>query len=772
MRKPYAIYTFLFLFFSCLFVANSVFGQKANRDKTLFGKPIAPEKVNPKTGIIRCATTEYESYLQEKHPKRMRNAQFESWIAPLIKNQASMRTSQTNAIITIPVVVHVVYNGQSVGTAPNISDVQVESQITVLNQDFRRMSGTPGFNNNAAGADTEIMFVLAKQDPNGNPTNGIDRVSWCKDSWTNSDIETLLKPNTIWDSTQYLNLWTVELADTKILGYAQFPEGSGLNGLGGVGGSANTDGVVVRYNSFGSGLGTDYILKSPYNKGRTTTHEIGHWLGLIHIWGEGSNCATNTDYCTDTPVAKDPNYGCPTGTNSCTSRSGDDMIENYMDYTNDSCMNIFTQDQKTRMVTVMTNSPRRSSLKTSIKGNAITPFANDAEVKFESSCPPIICSTLVNQITQKIIIYNRGSATLTSVTGNYTINGGSAIPFSWTGSLTTNKFASVNVVINATVNGTVAVSIDKANGVIDQRASNNTDTGSYTLPMALTNYQFTNYTFRLQLDYYGSETTWNVKNSAGTTLYSGGPYPDTFVNEPAISPIPELITQNWTLPNNQCYTFTINDSQGDGICCGTAAGDSGTGYYDIKSTDGSMIVTSGASFKSSESKYFSINSLFDTTKPSLTTIADRDETVDSKCEFVIPDYTVFTNASDDSGTVILTQNPIQGTIITGNGKMQLITITAIDSNGNFDFITFNITLRENDIYIFPIPAKETINIISSNCVLPNSYTISNNVGQIIMQNGIVTDADLTINTSSLSNGIYFISINKGNEKKTFKFIKN
>jgi hypothetical protein len=104
--------------------------------------------------------------------------------------------------------------------------------------------------------------------------------------------------------------------------------------------------------------------------------------------------------------------------------------------------------------------------------------------------------------------------------------------------------------------------------------------------------------------------------------------------------------------------------------------------------------------------------------------------------------------------------------------VQLITITAIDSNGNFDFITFNITLRENDIYIFPIPAKETINIISSNCVLPNSYTIFNNVGQIIMQNGIVTDADLTINTSSLSNGIYFISINKGNEKKTFKFIKN
>ena len=162
MKKTYSIYTFLFLVFICLFLLNPVFSQKIRTDKTLFGKPINPEKVNPKTGIIRCATTEYEKFLQEKHPKRMNNAQFESWLAPLIQTQAAMRTSQTNAIITIPVVVHVIYNGQAVGTAPNISDVQVESQITVLNQDFRRMSGTPGFNTNAVGADTEIQFVLAK----------------------------------------------------------------------------------------------------------------------------------------------------------------------------------------------------------------------------------------------------------------------------------------------------------------------------------------------------------------------------------------------------------------------------------------------------------------------------------------------------------------------------------------------------------------------------------------------------------------------------------
>lgn len=696
MKKIYTTPSFIVLVLSCLLMLNNAFGQKSDPNKTVFGKKVQPENINPKDGSIRCGTTEYEKFLQEKYPKRMNSAQFESWIAPLIQKQTSMRTSQVNAIVTIPVVVHVIYNGQPVGTAPNITDVQVESQITVLNQDFRKMTGTPGENSNAVGADTEIQFVLAKQDPNGNPTNGIDRRSFCKDSWTLSDIESTLKPTTIWDPTQYLNLWSINLEDDELLGYAQFPDGSGLNGLSSVGGIANTDGVFSRYTAFGSGTGSNFLLKAPYNRGRTITHEVGHWLGLIHIWGDGSSCTTNTDHCGDTPVAKDPNYNCPTGTNSCTSRAGNDMIENYMDYTDDTCMNIFTQNQKTRMQTVMTNSPRRSSLKTSIKGNAIALFANDAEAQFESSCAPVTCSTSTTQTTQKIIIYNRGSSTLTSVTGNYSINGGAAIPFSWTGSLLTNKFSTVNVVINATVNGTVTVTIDKANTVTDQRASNNTATGNYTLLPAPANYAFTNYVFRLQQDYFGSETTWNLKNAAGTTLYSGGPYSNTFVNAPAVSPIPALITQNWTLPTNGCYTFTINDSKDDGICCGTNPGETGTGYYDIKSSDGLTVITSGASFTTSQKISFSTN-------------------------------TLGTESFENS----------------------------------------------NEIYIYPNPAKETLVInVPSYFGLPNSYSIYGNSGQIIQQKEVRADSDLTIDTSSLSSGIYFITVVKENEKKSMKFIKN
>jgi hypothetical protein len=418
----------------CLFVLDSAYSQdKKQSEKTLFGKQIPPENVNPENGIIRCGTTEYEKMLQEKNPKRMTQDQFESWLAPLVQKNATMRTTETNAVITIPVVVHVISNGQEVGIAPNITDAQVQSQITVLNQDFRKMSDTPGYGTTGykLGVDTQIQFVLAQQDPDGKVTNGIDRVSFGKDSWSNAEIDNTLKPETIWDPTQYLNLWTVQFTDNTFLGYAQFPEASGLSGISG-NANANTDGVVIRYDAFGSGSGSCFLLKAPYNKGRTATHEIGHWLGLIHIWGDSSNCNTNTDHCADTPVAKDPNYGCPTGTDSCT-KTGVDMIENYMDYTDDSCMNTFTQNQKSRMDAVMTNSPRRKSLKTSTKGLSIKPFLKEKDIflypnpvkeniKISTSlCEPINNYTIANSLGQ-IVLQKEVLAEEVSAEGNITIN--------------------------------------------------------------------------------------------------------------------------------------------------------------------------------------------------------------------------------------------------------------------------------------------------------------------------------------------------------------
>ena len=605
----------------CLLALSNTYGQnKSTTSKTLLGKTIRTENKNPNNGIIRCATVEYEQYLQEKNPKRMSNDQFETWIAPLVNKQKAARTSSKTAaptIITIPVVVHVIYNGQPIGTAPNITDAQVESQIAVLNQDFRKMLGSPGGEStNPVAADIGIEFVLAKVDPNGNPTNGIDRVSMCQPSWSRTEIDETVKPATIWDPTQYMNMWSVEFSGASLLGYAQFPDASGLPGLDASGGNANTDGVVSGYTVFGSkdhDTNNNFLLDATYNKGRTMTHEVGHWLGLRHIWGDAT---CGDDFCADTPIHHDSNYHCPTTIPlSCDPVPVPEMIQNYMDYTDDACMNIFTQNQKDRIITVMTNSPRRSSLKTSTKGTAIV--------------------TLLN----------------------------------------TNSYGVLNV------------GVATANGGTDQRSGNNTATATYTAPAIPTNYAFNTFTFRLQQDFWGDETTWNLKDGSGVVKYSGGPYPG---KHDEILPLPTLITENWVLDRNQCYTFTINDTQGDGICC-----DGGNGFYDIKSTDGLTTVIAGTDFGYGDSKSFTIGTL-----------------------------------------------------------------------GTNEFET------STDIYLYPNPTKGTLNIqIPSNFGLPNSYSISNVLGQKISQKNISKETDLTINTSALDNGVYFITLVKDGQKRTLRFIK-
>ena len=290
-----------------------------------------------------------------------------------LRAQRAASPNNTTDVITIPVVIHIIHNGEPVGTAPNITDAQAMSQITVMNEDYRRLMGSRGYNTHPDGADVEIEFCLASVDPDGNPTNGIDRQNLGQSSWSTADINSTVKPNTIWDPTKYMNMWTVNFSDSTLLGYAQFPNNSGLSGLNANNGGANTDGVVANYNAFGSMDHDDgtFIMNATYQYGRTMTHEVGHFLGLRHTWGDNwsqgdpddASCGVD-DFCNDTPNSGRPQFGCPTGADTCPGGAVD-MIENYMDYTNDDCMNIFTQDQKDRILVVMQNSPRRVELVTS-----------------------------------------------------------------------------------------------------------------------------------------------------------------------------------------------------------------------------------------------------------------------------------------------------------------------------------------------------------------------------------------------------------------------
>jgi hypothetical protein len=300
-----------------------------------------------------CFTVESEKILSDKNPLRLSAESFERKLYS--KMSASRMTLDAEMVYKIPTIIHVVHHGEPVGIGSNITQEQIMSQFDVLNEDFRRLGG--GFNDHPSGADINIEFVPVLVDPQGKILEepGVDRIFGYSAYYDYDRTEYELKPNTQWDPDRYFNIWVVKFGGSfsGYLGYAQFPSLSGLEGLPDDN-SGSTDGVVIGYQYFGR---TGNVV-APFDKGRTTTHEVGHWLGLRHIWGDG-DCSVD-DYCADTPNADGPNRSCDFR-DSCP-EEGADMVENYMDYSTDACMNIFTNDQKFRIRTVMEVSPRRNIL--------------------------------------------------------------------------------------------------------------------------------------------------------------------------------------------------------------------------------------------------------------------------------------------------------------------------------------------------------------------------------------------------------------------------
>ncbi len=247
----------------------------------------------------------------------------------------NMLSGARTGVTVIPVVVHVVYKT----TVQNISDAQIKSQITILNQDFRKtnpdVNSTPAVFKPLCG-DSRIEFELASKDPNGNPTTGITRTSTTKTSFSQDDgvKSTATGGANAWPAADYLNIWVCQLGG-NLLGYAQFP-----------GGPAATDGVVILHSGFGN-TGT---AAAPFNLGRSATHEIGHWLNLRHIWGDDAGGCNGDDFVSDTPNCGNSNTGKPAFPHiTCNNGPNGDMFMNYMDYTDDDSMFMFTNGQILRM---------------------------------------------------------------------------------------------------------------------------------------------------------------------------------------------------------------------------------------------------------------------------------------------------------------------------------------------------------------------------------------------------------------------------------------
>lgn len=278
-----------------------------------------------------CGTPELHHRLLQSRIYQSRQLQLEAFTARFKSVAGTMRLANA---FDIAVVVHVVYNTE----ARNVSDDQVRSQIEVLNQDYMALNAdrtnvpSPW---TSLAATPGVQFHLATTDPTGQPTTGITHtqtstVSFNFDESVKSSAAGGVDP---WPTDRYLNIWVCNLSG-GLLGYAQFP-----------GGPATTDGVVILYSAFGAGGSA----KAPFHLGRTTTHEVGHWLNLHHIWGDVLGCG-GTDSVDDTPPAESPNYGTPLFPHvTCSNGPNGDMFMNFMDYVDDSAMCFFTQGQVARM---------------------------------------------------------------------------------------------------------------------------------------------------------------------------------------------------------------------------------------------------------------------------------------------------------------------------------------------------------------------------------------------------------------------------------------
>jgi Pregnancy-associated plasma protein-A/Secretion system C-terminal sorting domain len=373
---------------------------------------------------------------------------------------ANRQQNGNRTFYTIPIVFHIVLPNPAV-----VTDAQIQAQLDTLNRDYAGANGdsvkVPSYFRSLFG-ESGIQFCLAQQTPDGQPTTGIERIATATPAFGSTDGDAVKHAATGgadgWDANNYFNVWVCVFGG-GLLGYATFP-GDGD-------GNDKEQGVVIEYRSLPGGAYTGF------NAGKTLSHETGHYFNLYHIWGDDNGACTGTDYVDDTPNQGNASSGCNTGikTDNCTTGGNGIMYQNYMDYSNDDCLVMFTLQQVTRMESALF--AYRSSLLDSRACVSPIQYNYDAQLKSVNQPAQRICSS---SFTPVITIRNRGSQTLTSATVTAAVDNNIAATYNWTGSLAPLATADVTLPAITTSTGThtLIMYVSNPNNNADESTTNDT----------------------------------------------------------------------------------------------------------------------------------------------------------------------------------------------------------------------------------------------------------------------------------------------------------
>ena len=436
----------------CLFIVTVLYTGLANGQQTA---KIATEQC----GTMQTLEQKLKASPQLRKQFEAERARFNKAVQEGIYRLSATQQQQNGnrTALIVPVVFHIVLTNPAI-----VTDAQIQAQLDTLNRDFAGLNGDsvkiPSYFKTLFGK-SGIQFCMARQTPAGEPSSGIERITTNQASFLNTDegVKHIASGGAdAWDPSSYYNIWVCVLSN-GILGYGTFP-GTG---------NSNEQGVAFDYRSLPGGS------YAQYNGGKTLTHETGHYFNLYHIWGDDSGACTGTDFVDDTPNQANSSSTCITGikTDNCTTGGNGIMYQNYMDYTFDNCLVMFTNQQIARMESSLIS--ERASLLSSIACQSPILYNIDAQLKSVNQPGQRICS---NPFTPSITIRNRGSQTLTSLTVTTLIDNTSSATYNWTGSL--EQLASTDISINpvtvASGNHILKVYLSKPNNTADQNTVNDT----------------------------------------------------------------------------------------------------------------------------------------------------------------------------------------------------------------------------------------------------------------------------------------------------------